>query len=607
MEWLFSVILIKLYLLVVRSYSVKGMVVAFRGRSVVVACVVGRERSIVENLANLTFTWRDGHGHVIDQHGERYHVTEYGDLYIDRVHLADSGEYTCNVTGSGEGQMGSPRVVRSNYTRPVIAASLPRVVAVDTLFYEVANCSGHQVDTKKRHISWELCQGLKPRRCRFYVSYTCLRRHGRNELAVNISQGVTSVDISPDNTECGEKCLTEALMAKLQQNNATVSRVIDFEQRRIPIYNKSPLLLRHGKQRIYHSCEPGHEIRRRRHLCLPCRPGKWTPGDNQRCRLCPSNSYRSDYGASLCLPCSQGKTTSGEGAVSEAECHEITGFHNVTLTQIERVREYVCTHVVVVALFTLIVVSIIFTISALVFSCSHNKPRGYVTIARDDSKLSKSKSLESGDRVGEPGHGDNLTLSSDSDENDIFTRASPNPVKGNKPGGEVTKWQPLLWRRSSSATGSGDAAMVEKPVLLPFPPSSFRREQVGVGVKKPRDVEGAFIEERKLKPISRWAVRGRQESAVRDRRSPRRGLNFSSSVTPTYNRSLTSVSSERRVSLAAIRAYDAATVAKTTEKANRSDTATIANELRHIPSINDCMKTLSSYNQVNSPTARAES
>ena len=112
--------------------------------------------------------------------------------------------------------------------------------------------------------------------------------------------------------------------------------------------------------------------------------------------------------------------------------------------------------------------------------------------------------------MGEPGHGDNLTLSSDSDENDIFTRASPNPVKGNKPGGEVTKWQPLLWRRSSSATGSGDAAMVEKPVLLPFPPSSFRREQVGVGGKKPRDVEGAFTEERKLKPISRWAVRGRQ-------------------------------------------------------------------------------------------------
>lgn len=100
------------------------VVVAFRGRSVVVACVVGRERSIVENLANLTFTWRDGHGHVIDQHGERYHVTEYGDLYIDRVHLADSGEYTCNVTGSGEGQMGSPRVVRSNYTRPVIGMLL---------------------------------------------------------------------------------------------------------------------------------------------------------------------------------------------------------------------------------------------------------------------------------------------------------------------------------------------------------------------------------------------------------------------------------------------------------------------------------------------------
>ena len=95
------------------------MLVAFRDRNTVVACVVGRERSIVLSLANLSFTWRNGSGHEIDLNGDRYHVTDYGDLTISRVRLTDSGEYRCNLTGTGSVEPGD-RVVHRNYTRKVL-------------------------------------------------------------------------------------------------------------------------------------------------------------------------------------------------------------------------------------------------------------------------------------------------------------------------------------------------------------------------------------------------------------------------------------------------------------------------------------------------------
>ena len=121
--------------------------------------------------------------------------------------------------------------------------------------------------------------------------------------------------------------------------------------------------------------------------------------------------------------------------------------------------------------------------------------------------MSKCKDLNSGSRLGTPCLADSFHISSDSDENDIFTRDSPTPAKSKKPAEKVKKWQPLLWRRIDSKTGSGDAGHVQPTVRCPFPDCNVSQEMTR---EKPLVSESEVSENRRVNSTRPWTAPGRQ-------------------------------------------------------------------------------------------------